>query len=156
MQTSQQQQEVHAIHAVLAQFLGAVLRQHSAAVHASAQLLATCSQVIGDLAFWFSAAAAAGAADAPLTEAVTLCLGAAVAPGVGAGSAPRVCAEACTALRHLVAANIPAAVMVSQDLVQVRCSCPVTRTMHLLQTIYVSVYLATLAFSFGEKQSSSF
>lgn len=112
------------MHAVLAQFLGAVLRQHSATVQANPQLLATCSHVLGDLAFWFSAAAAAGATDAPLAEAVSLCLGAAVTPGAGAGGAPRVCGEACTALRHLVAANIPAPLMMSPDLVQVcPCSC---------------------------------
>eukprot|EP00892_Ulva_mutabilis_P009771 jgi/Ulvmu1/7166/UM034_0074.1 len=116
--TPQQQQEAQAIHAALAQFIGAVLRQHSAVVQGSAQLLATCSQALGDLAFWFSAAAAAASADAPLTEAITLCMSAAVTAGGGGVEPPQVCPEACTALRHLVAANIPAAVMTSPDLVQ--------------------------------------
>lgn len=116
VQTPQQQQEGQAIHAALAQFLSAVLRQHGAAVRSSSQLLATCCQALGDFAFWWSASAAASAGDVPLTEAVMLCLGAAVTPGA---AGPRVCPEACTALRHLVAANIPAAVMVSPDLIQV-------------------------------------
>jgi hypothetical protein len=103
-------QEAALCHDGLTHFFMVTTASHRHLVLANEYLLQSTCRVLGSCSKWL-----ASRKDAALSNAVALVMGAVVS-----GQPPRVCPEACVALKRLCSEQVPADVLALQDVVNVR------------------------------------